>query len=347
MSDHVSSHVLALPPSSLALVIQHVACGPGGLANGAALSQTCKLLHSLSEGPAVTYSNLFLAAAISSPDHPAWQWLAKRSGRLAGLSLELRLGDDDDAENAAQLSDWVQPLQTLYGIPGIQLRLEWVGRVDDVNHPCIARWLKQHGQLISHLIVKVDIIDGRLTLRDFSEAAAPCRSIDLGIRHSHHPVFDLSSLAAVAGSLCCLTCQPYSYEVDSLIGASAFKSMSQLTALHLDWEDLCNEDPWVLLASLTSLQRLDLVVSANGDPSPLSALTKLTFLKVHSIRYGQVPFSFSRLQPLSTLQQLEVLHMGAGACAATSLQGLAGLSTLKVLELCCLGSEAWKESVVG
>jgi hypothetical protein len=78
----------------------------------------------------VTYRNLTLAATIISPDHPAWQWLAKRSGRIAGLSLELRLrpelaGDDDSFEvdtddddtyveatqNIAQVLDWMQPLQ--------------------------------------------------------------------------------------------------------------------------------------------------------------------------------------------------------------------------------------------
>jgi hypothetical protein len=133
MSAQLSSQLLDCPPAWLALLFQHVASGPGGLANSAALSQTCKALHGLSQGPAVSYSNLSLAAAISSPDHPSWQWLAKRSGRIAGLSLELRLGvpndgnDDDGTEDADQLIVWTQPLQTLSSIPGVQLRVEWAG----------------------------------------------------------------------------------------------------------------------------------------------------------------------------------------------------------------------------
>jgi hypothetical protein len=76
MSAQSTSQLLDLPPAWLALLFQHVASGPGGLSNAAALCQTCKLLHSLYEGPAVTYSDLFLAGAISSPVHPVWQWLA-------------------------------------------------------------------------------------------------------------------------------------------------------------------------------------------------------------------------------------------------------------------------------
>jgi hypothetical protein len=148
-------HVLELPKAFLALLFQHVASGPGGLASAAALGQTCKFLHSLSEGPAVAYSNLLLATEISSPDHPFWQWLVKKSGRIAGLSLELRLavlgddGDEDDhdddddepTENADQLPDWTQPLQSLSAIPGVQLRVTWGGKIADLDHPCISLWL--------------------------------------------------------------------------------------------------------------------------------------------------------------------------------------------------------------
>jgi Leucine-rich repeat (LRR) protein len=122
---------------------------------------------------------------------------------------------------------------------------------------------------------------------------------------------------------------------DSFIGARAFNSLSQLTSLHLVNEDLRSEEPWGSIAKLTSLQELYLSVSATGDPSPLSALTGLSHLSLHSLGRlaadGPAPFSFGSLQPLSTLQQLEVLNLGLHACAATSLQGLAGLSNLKEL----------------
>jgi Leucine-rich repeat (LRR) protein len=112
--------------------------------------------------------------------------------------------------------------------------------------------------------------------------------------------------------------------------------MSQLTSLQLDFEDLGTEEPWGLLATLTSLQHLSLNIRAGGDPSPLSALTSLTKLDLCSLSREsdiQVRFSFSSLQPLSTLQQLEELHLVLDACAATSLHGLGGLSRLTVLEL--------------
>jgi Leucine-rich repeat (LRR) protein len=332
MSVNMTPQLSELPPSWLVLLFRHVASGPGGLASSAALSQTCKHLHGLSEGPAVTYSNIIVAAVISSPDHPAWQWLAKRNGRMAGLRLKLRVG-----QNGNQRLRWMQPLETLSSIPNVQLRVHWVGIVADLDHPCIAQWLEQHGQLISHLTVELLVSESRLKLKDFSKAAAPCKSLDLTITYDCNEEVDLAALTAVAGSLRRLTCQPeHSVGSSSLKGTSILNSMSRLTALHLSSDDLGNEEPWALLANLRGLQRLYLTVGACGDPSPLSALTGLTYLNLRSFPLeddDQAPFSFTSLQPLSTLQQLEVLHLGLHACAATSLQGLAGLSNLKQLGL--------------
>jgi hypothetical protein len=315
----------------------------------------------LSEGAAVTYRNLVLPTTISSLDHPAWEWLNKRSGRIAGMNLELRLGaldnehyhmddstdedftDDEDTQHADHdVPYWMQPLQTLSGIPGVQLRLEWGGGIDDLNHPFISQLLKQHGQLISHPIMKVKVSNDRLRLRDFSKAIAPCQNLDLTIRHSRSQVVDLADLHPVAESLQYLRCQPTGLFIDyselgSLRGVSSLSSMSQLTALRLDCEDVLSEEPWEVLTNLTGLQQLHLRLRASGDPSPLSALTGLSSLHILSLwdleADDPTPFSFSSLQPLSTLQQLEVLQLGGHACAATSLQGLAGLSNLEVLQL--------------
>jgi Leucine-rich repeat (LRR) protein len=121
-----------------------------------------------------------------------------------------------------------------------------------------------------------------------------------------------------------------------VLGVSAFTRLSQLTALRLVRVGFEDEEPWSMLCKLTSLQQLTFKVGASGDPSPLSALTGLTSLWVSSLRRlepdAPAPFSFSSLQPLSTLRQLEVLHLEC-ACDATSLQGLAGLSNLKQLGL--------------
>jgi hypothetical protein len=86
----------------------------------------------------VIYRNLILTATISSPDHLLWQWLAKRSGRIAGLELRLEVHSDD----ATEIPDWVQPLQTLSGIPGVQLNVTWADRIVDLDQPCVALWLK-------------------------------------------------------------------------------------------------------------------------------------------------------------------------------------------------------------
>ena len=77
-------------------------------------------------------------------------------------------------------------------------------------------------------------------------------------------------------------------------------------------------------------------IAASGDPSPLSALTGLSSLDLHS--YGEeqgvlFSFTFSSLQSLSTLQQLEELVINGEACSATSLHGLAELSRLETLRL--------------
>jgi Leucine-rich repeat (LRR) protein len=185
--------------------------------------------------------------------------------------------------------------------------------------------------------VEVAISEGRLRLKEFSEAAAACRSIDLAISHFFNEVVDLSDLDAVAGCLRSLSCGPIGDWPEGRVrGTSALRRMSQLTALHLDREDLRSEEPWGVLAKLTSLQQLELLVIAHGDPSPLSALTELSFLLLRSYwgaGDGAAPFSLSSLQPLSTLQQLEGLHVGSCACGVTSLQGLAGLSNLTMLEV--------------
>jgi hypothetical protein len=242
--------------------------------------------------------------------------------------------EDEATEDAEDLPDWMQPLQTLSGIPGVQLKVTWVGSIADQDHPCIAQWLKQHAQHISHLTVEVLVSDGRLKLSNFSEAAAPCGSIKLTIGHFPGYVVDLAHLNPLGGSLQSLVCETHFGWQGTLRCASAL-NISQLTALHFHCEDIQPGELWGWLPKLTSLQQLRLGLGVTGDPSPLSALTALTYLSLNSILRGFIdgpaPFSLSSLQPLSTLQQLEVLQLLGHACAATSLQGLAGLSKLRVL----------------
>jgi hypothetical protein len=180
--------------------------------------------------------------------------------------------------------------------------------------------------------VEVEIHEDRLQLREFAEAAAPCNSIDLGINNADESL-DLADLVPLAGSLGCLTCY-YDGEIGFGVfrGLSALSSLNQLTSLCLISVDLSNEEPWDHLAKLTNLRQLCIHGDANGDPSPLSALTRLSSLDLFSPgSYVLEPFSFSSLQPLSTLQQLQTLQLSSHACTATSLQGLEGLSNLKKL----------------
>jgi hypothetical protein len=334
--DHTTPQLLELPSAFLALLIQHTASGPGGLASAAALSQTCKHLHSLSEGPAVTYSNIHVPGTISNPAHQIWQWLAKRSGRIAGLSLQLCVAVDGNDDLEYDLVEWAQPLQTLSGLPSVQLDLDWErcsGCRDEFNG--LAQWLRQHGQNINHLTLQVSVCDRFLPLREVVEAAAPCKSIKLYVQYGDVPM-DLAELAPLAGSLEWMQCVDEGYGSDYLIGLNSLSSLQQLTYLCLDSQDFTHEQPWDHLAKLTSLKQLSAEVYATGDPSPLSALTGLSSL--HRSRRNPDdsdadPFSFSSLQPLSMLRQLQTLQLGSGACTATSLQGLAGLRKLRKLEI--------------
>jgi hypothetical protein len=337
MSEHDTSQLLELPSAFLALLIQHTASGPGGLASAAALSQTCKSLHGLSEAAVVTYSNIHVPGTIRSSAHQVWQWLAKRMGRIAGLRLQLCMEIEEyEGVDNDELLEWTQSLQALSGIPDVQLRVKWEGNMFYQNHLCLNRWLRQHGQTISHLTVQFEISDDRLNLRDFAEAAASCKSVDLSVLHDEEEATDLAELAPLAGSLERLICKCGPYD-GFLSGFGALSSLRQLTCLHLCHEDLTREQPWDHLAHLTSLEELYVDVSASGDPSPLLALTRLSSLYVDSRDGGHDnPSSFSSLQPLSAFQQLQRLHLGHHACTATSLQGLAVLRHLHWLELKCI-----------
>jgi hypothetical protein len=245
----------------------------------------------------------------------------------------------DGRHGAVAVSNWNTPLQTLSGISGVQLKLDWLDVIEEQDDRCINVWLKQYGQLISHFTGRVVVSEDRLKLRELAEAAAPCRAIDLTISHPASQVIDLADLLPVADSLQRLACKLTSDELGSVRGASSLNSMSQLTSLLLLAEDLQDGEPWGVLSRLTNVQQLGLRVRASGDPSPLSALTRLSFLIMMPYpdmeAHGPAPFSLSSLQPLSTLRQLEVLDLNSCACAATSLQGLAGLSKLTQLTISC------------
>jgi hypothetical protein len=272
----------------------------------------------------------------------------------------------DHAADNVKLLEWTLPLQTLFGIPSVQLEVEWEGSIADRDHLCLNQWLRQHGKSINHLTVQVYISEDRLNLREFAEAAAGCRSINLSISQptyfsdDEEEAIDLAELTPLVSSLECLTCDPDYFGI--LRGLSALSSLQHLTSLSLLNADLVDEEPWDHLSQLTSLRQLSLEMRVTGDPSPLSALTRLSSLCLESKgpRHDHAVdrFGFSSLQPLSTLQQLQTLELHSYACTATSLQGLAGLGSLKGFELLLdiagglrslegIGSGVAKLSIVG
>ena len=324
------SPILELPSTWIAHLIQHVASGTGGLASAAALSQTCKSLYALSESSAVTYLNIHVDSPMESLDHPFFRWLAKRRSRVAGLTAELRLrtvgGPGPEPEQ----------LQVMFGIPRLHLSLLCDGEISTPNDPFITKVLRPHGHLIDHLSSLVYISEEGLTLQDFSKAAAPCRSVDLKVCDSREVPLNMGALDPVAGSLARLHLKDVSGLSRESQNVSSLSLLSQLTSLRLEHFEFRSEEPWIYLVGLTNLKQLSLRVAASGDPSLLSALTGLSFLELrsHAALGGVLTrYTLSSLQPLSTMQQLVQLVLESKSCSATSLQGLAELSSLKVLKL--------------
>ena len=355
-SQEGSFVALDLPRPWLASLFQHVASGPGGLASAAALSQTCSSLHALSESSAVSYRNIHVRQTISRPDHPVWPWLANRQGRVSGLEMDVvveryptlqvpdsSLHGSDDADPEAV---WMQPLQTLSAIPGLHLTVSCTGTIDSRDEPFMEEWLKPYGYLINALRAEIDVDAKWLSLSEFCRPAAPCRSIELTVLHTSRQTLNLSDLAPVLGSLVQLGIKGVEGRgLEELGSFDTLTSMPQLTRLLLTHLDLTTYtvDPWATLALLSSLGDLTMSVAAYGDApgafsSAMSGLTGLSRLELGSYDCfdegeAAISFSFSSLQPLSTLQQLETLLLHYDVCGATSLQGLAGLSRLERLEL--------------
>ena len=322
--------LLELPTPWLAYLVQHVASGHGGLSSAAALSQTCNSLHALSESSAVTYRNLHQKYPLWSLDHPFWPWLAKRHGRVAGLTGELRLTTVDIFEAEPE------QLLVLFGIPGLHLSLSCRDVISTADDPVMAKVLRPHGHLIDHLTYIVNVDGNGVKLQDFIEAAASCRSVDLTVGGSFQVPINMGDFEPLAGSLAYLNLESNSSLRGKLQSLSSLSLLSQLTSLSMNEFDLAGQEPWVHLAGLTNLKQLSLHVAASGDPSPLSALTGLSSLDFGSY-VGQgcliTPCSFSSLQPLSTMQQLNDLQLWSKACSATSLHGLAELSRLQGVNL--------------
>ena len=335
--------LLELPKTWLLDLVQHVASGPDGLASAAALSQTCKPIHDLSESSAVTYRNVFVNNTIDSSEHPAWKWLAKRRGRVSGLVLKVVVSSCGDevvynlgGQQGEQPADWEGAWQSLAAVQDLQLTLSF-GSLG-LAEPDACQWLKQHSYLLVNFSTRVLVDSEELTLNSLSEALAPCKALDLNLTHGSLDDIDISSLVAV--NSCLVKLKMDGYFVDNagfanMRGVTTIACLTKLTWLTLMSYSCTSEELWPSLAALSSLKDLQLSVIAYGDPSPLSALTGLTSLYIDSTDrvVNELNSSFSSLQPLSTMQQLVTLYLISAACSATSLHGLAGLSSLRSVDI--------------
>ena len=276
------------------------------------------------------HPNIHLDNPVDSLDHPFFRWLAKRHRRIAGLTAELRLATVDGPEPGPE------QLQLMFGIPGLHLTLRYHTQVTAADQPFMTKVLRPHGHLIDHLSSRVTIDGKALTLQDVCEAVAPCRRLELTVWQSPGDPLNMGSLDHVAGSLVQLELGYLGLFTGEVGNVSILSLLSQLTSLRLQDFRFGAEEPWVHLVGLTNLKQLSLCVAASGDPSPLSALTGLSSLVLSSYDLEHevlILSTFSSLQPLSTLQQLEELKLYGEAWSATSLHGLAGLSRLETFGL--------------
>ena len=203
------------------------------------------------------------------------------------------------------------------------------------------QWLGQHSHIIGHLTAEIYLNPtmNDWSLQGFITAAVPCKSLSLELLDDDDVPLNISCIADVAHSLVSLD-----FDFDQLAGITALTCLTRLSELRLNG-DLTLEEPWVPLAGLTGLSKLSLTITGHGDPSPLSALTRLRSMSVVRQPIPDVhenpPFAFSSLQSLSMMLQLEHLNL-SDCCTATSLEGLRGLSSLRDLsirgsdELCSL-----------
>jgi Leucine-rich repeat (LRR) protein len=338
LSTAVSSdplHFLQLDPLCLKHVFHLVAMDhEHGIASTAALSQTCKDIYKQNDELLNCYKlqkRMELrgkwhegAIIAESADHPFWLWLSKRQGRIPRLSVQIKPFSGvphDSTDSCEEELEWSGPLKLLSTIPDLHLKVH-MPRISSLEHPFARFWLQDDANgLIEELEAGFSIEDdGWLPTADFVQIAVGCKSLVLNRNSTPCPfwVEDLSNLTQLTS---------LSISNNYFLGANKGYGV------------------WQLLANLTNLQHLGCASIGFDDPSPLSALTALTSLELDSRHLtglhriyeltGAKYFTFSSLQPLSTLQQLEVLELTGCSCSGTSLQGLGNLPRLRDVGLEC------------
>ena len=303
--------ILDLPADWWVHFLQRLASDTdAGVRTVAALDVTCKTIHALTDESAYNYLQIRPVTSYSPAD-PFWLWLATRGkGRTPGLKLEILpfQGRRTSAEEEQQ--QWGKLLPLLLSVLDLYLTVEVPPTVKPHQLPYVTGWLREYSDIISEIHVMLLAEDNTsLNLEGLVEVVSPCTKA-------------LRVCCDLPGS-----CEPLG-------------RLTGLTSLDL-WSSEVH-DTWRTLATLTGLKKLDASVVLVEDASPLSALTGLTSLELshgdpriawlYAADGASVPI-ISSLQPLSTMQQLEELRLGAYTCTSTSLQGLGGLDRLREVTL--------------
>ena len=333
----IATHILDLPSTWWGSLFQHVASASDGIATTAALCQTCTAVYT--HNKELTYSSVVLKMSIRNPCSSFWSWLTKREGRIAQLTITIapfsyrapppgsyrhHLYHRENYNFVEDRAAWEAPLRLLSTIPDLRLTLSMPPTAPNTDPP-LSQWLKEQSSLISELVVTNLSVDGSgwLSLADLVEAAAPCKK--LTFKTQLEPFDRAREEQRRCAQAPFRRCRP-------LTGFTQLAALTQLTSLSINYYHLSNQQPWVTIASLSNLKQLECCVNALEDPSPISALTRLSSLSLSSLFQS---YTLKRLQPFSTLKQLEVLRLSDTVCSATSLHGLEPLCSLRDLELYC------------
>ena len=294
-----STRILDLTGKCLEVIFQHVVADPETTTSTtAAISLTCKHFYMHNDEMLNCYMKrtnppVVLAQCPEAADSLC-QWLSKRQrGRVPAVTVLIKaFAAYVPRRQTEEWGRWYR--QDLLGWKAALGMLSMVpGLHLRVEMPCFAESLKHLMLEHGNLVDELLIERGTAGLSDEKEGRLPLADILQTI-----PLTNLTSL------------------------------------IMKDYSSSPKQIPWSSLAALTGLRHLNCCFreAGHGDPSPLSALTGLTSLRLASMG-SRNPFTVSSLQPLSTLQQLEVLKLEHDTCTATSLQGLAGLSRLREVSL--------------
>jgi hypothetical protein len=279
--------------------------------------------------------------AVSNPRDSVFRWLAKQREHANGLilyilpfsGLKCRWGEacgcaEDKSSGSSQfqqeLQDWREVFQIVSAVPELRL---CVLLPQNVKYGCLGvvaclkECLEEHCKLIWQVRTALDY-----RLRAFT-----------GETHKPQTIFVDVLVQLVPSSIRSLEyIVPHS--CTSIGALSALTGLTQITLRSETYEPPETLwDVWETLAALADLRDLTCEgMSSHGLLSSVLELTRLTALRITTCGARNAGGVFGgSLTSLSTLQQLEVLHLkGEEVCGSlTSLEGLLGLSRLRDLSL--------------